>query len=364
MTPTRPRPGSMWATGEKTIDERISQGPSSSISVPGVNLETILEKAQAEGKKVGDVSTAEITDATPGGARLAHLPARLPGPGQHGLLFAGDEGRRRSRLDLGAGGRPPSRRAPRRWPQSLHRDDHQRSRCRQNGRRIGPGQGLPYVTDATGLAAVTDRKKPVLGLFNNGNMSLEWSGPAAATGQGNAAGALQREPAPGQRAEPGGHDQQGDGPAERQRKGFFLQVEGASIDKQDHATNACGQIGETIAFDEAIGIALDYQADPSEHPGRGHRRPLPHQPDRQRGRLRLGSADRLLDQPADQGRSDPGADLRHRRIRRRGRGSGRRSPPSQQHTGAVVPVWAVGPGALDVLGTNDHTDLFATLSGE
>src|SRR4029077_16328930 len=45
------------------------------------------------------------------------------------------------------------------------------------------------------------------------------------------------------------------------RKGFFLQVEGASIDKQDHATNACGQIGETVAFDRAIGVALDYQED-------------------------------------------------------------------------------------------------------
>ena len=39
------------------------------------------------------------------------------------------------------------------------------------------------------------------------------------------------------------------------------------------------------------------------------------------------------------------------------------APPSQQHTGAVVPVWAVGPGGLDVLGTNDHTDLFQTLGG-
>ena len=38
-------------------------------------------------------------------------------------------------------------------------------------------------------------------------------------------------------------------------------------------------------------------------------------------------------------------------------------PPSQQHTGAVVPVWGKGPGAEDILGTNDHTDLFHTLGG-
>jgi hypothetical protein len=39
------------------------------------------------------------------------------------------------------------------------------------------------------------------------------------------------------------------------------------------------------------------------------------------------------------------------------------APPSQQHTGSAVPVWAIGPGSLAVLGTNDHTDLFKTLNG-
>src|SRR5689334_801672 len=38
--------GTMWATGEKTIDERISQGPSSAENVPGANLRTALEWAQ------------------------------------------------------------------------------------------------------------------------------------------------------------------------------------------------------------------------------------------------------------------------------------------------------------------------------
>ena len=57
--------GTMWATGLKTIDERISQGPSSAENVPGRNLETVLERAQKAGKRTGNVSTAEITDATP-----------------------------------------------------------------------------------------------------------------------------------------------------------------------------------------------------------------------------------------------------------------------------------------------------------
>ncbi|GAB3399430.1 hypothetical protein [Flindersiella endophytica] len=39
------------------------------------------------------------------------------------------------------------------------------------------------------------------------------------------------------------------------------------------------------------------------------------------------------------------------------------TPPSQQHTGAVVPDWGNGPGAESILGTNDHTDLFDVLGG-
>jgi alkaline phosphatase len=40
------------------------------------------------------------------------------------------------------------------------------------------------------------------------------------------------------------------------------------------------------------------------------------------------------------------------------------APPSQQHTGAAVPVFASGPQAASVLGTNDGTDLFDLLQGE
>lgn len=57
-----------------------------------------------------------------------------------------------------------------------------------------------------------------------------------------------------------GHDQEAldllDANPNGQKNGFFLQVEGASIDKQDHAGNACGQIGETDDFDQAIAYAM------------------------------------------------------------------------------------------------------------
>lgn len=49
-------------------------------------------------------------------------------------------------------------------------------------------------------------------------------------------------------------------PGRSPKQGFFLQVEGASIDKQDHAAAPCQQIGETIAFDEAIRVGLEFAA--------------------------------------------------------------------------------------------------------
>ncbi|MFO6427487.1 alkaline phosphatase [Escherichia coli] len=43
------------------------------------------------------------------------------------------------------------------------------------------------------------------------------------------------------------------------RKDFSCQeFEGASIDKQDHAANPCGQIGETVDLDEAVQRALEF----------------------------------------------------------------------------------------------------------
>ena len=91
--------GSMWVTGAKTIDERISQGPSSAENVPGRNLQTVLEKAQKRGMNVGDVSTAELTDATPavlashmslrgcqGPANMAYCPTETKAAGGLGSI--------------------------------------------------------------------------------------------------------------------------------------------------------------------------------------------------------------------------------------------------------------------------------------
>lgn len=355
--------GTMWATGKKTIDERISQGPSSAENVPGVNLKTVLELAQKRGMKVGDVSTAEITDATPavlashmslrgcqGPANMAACPTETKAAGGLGSI-AEQEIDHKVDVLLG-GGRG-------RFLQTITGGP-------DAGKTVvdsAQAKGYRYVTDADGLSTIPNGKKPVLGLFTTGNMSLEWSGPAASTGKGNAPVACTEGQRPANEPSLAAMTQRAlDLLDDDNRKGFFLQVEGASIDKQDHATSACGQLGETVAFDRAIGVALDYQ---ERHPDtlivvsadHSHTSQIVSE-DASGSGLPTGYSTNLLTKDGQTlsltygtaGYGGPG--LPPTAV-----------PASQQHTGAVVPVWASGPGSLAVLGTNDHTDLFEALGG-
>ena len=131
------------------------------------------------------------------------------------------------------------------------------------------------------------------------------------------------------------------------QKGFVLQVEGASIDKRDHASDACGQIGELIGMDDAIGIAQEFQR---THPDT----------------LIVVSADHSHTSqiigpttvPRGQYTTLQTVDGAPIRI---AYGTGPIAG-SQSHTGATVPVFASGPRAADVTGTIDQTALFPILT--
>jgi alkaline phosphatase len=355
--------GTEWATGRKTLDERISQGPSSATSVPGQNYETVLEKAQKRGMKVGDVSTAEITDATPavlsshislrgcqGPADMTACPQETKAAGGLGSIA---EQQVDHRIDVLLGG------GRARYEQKITGGPDAGKTVVQ----AAQGKGFQYVTDATGLSGVKDTRRPVLGLFNGGNMSTEWSGPASALGKGNAPVACTEN------QRPAGEPSLADMTTKAiklldndSRRGFFLQVEGASIDKQDHATNACGQIGETVAFDKAIGVALDYQR---SHPDtlivvtadHAHTSQIVSE-DASGSGLPTGYSTNVVTKDGQT------LTLTYGTAGFGGTGAApATTAPSQQHTGSVVPVWGNGPGSLDILGTNDHTDLFGVLGG-
>ena len=145
----------------------------------------------------------------------------------------------------------------------------------------------------------------------------------------------------------------------RNRKGFFLQVEGASIDKQDHAANACAQIGETVAFDDAIGVALNYQR---THPDTL----IVVTADHAHTSQIVGEDTSGTGNPTGYSNNLITKDGQTMRVTYGTAGGATRpaaSTLSQQHTGSVVPIWGGGPGGAAILGTTDHTDLFDVLQG-
>jgi alkaline phosphatase len=350
--------GTSWATGRKTIDERISQGPSSAIDVPGKNYRTLLERAQRSGKKVGNVSTAEITDATPavldshvndrgcqGPADMANCPqfAKPAGPGSIAEQTV-DHG-----VDVVLGG-------------GLARFEQKVTGGPYAGKTVldqAAGEGYTFVGDAAGLAAIKPKSKgKVLGLFNRGNMTLEWSGlPAAhpASGPQVCTEDNRETKAPN---EPSLEDMTTkaisilDAKAKRSKsgKGYFLQVEGASIDKQDHAANPCGQIGETVAFDEAVQVARAYAA---KHPDT----------------LVVVTADHThtsqIIEEVDAGTPGLQSILTTKDGTPLFINYATVAPgpnASQQHTGSEVRIAAEGPQAANVVGVIDETDEFTMMA--
>ena len=211
-------------------------------------------------------------------------------------------------------------------------------------------KGYRYVQTASELDAITSLSKgPVLGLFTPGNMTTEFKPLIAATTPGAGSPTFRCDETNRPASEPSLASMTEKAiDLLKNRRGFFLQVEGASIDKRDHASDVCGQIGENLAFDEAVGVALEYQR---------------HHDDT----LVVITADHSHTSqivPANQ--DTPGfyatlqtADGFPIRV---SYATGK-TPGGQTHTGARVPVAAIGPQATNVMGVNDQTDLFQTLIG-
>ena len=351
--------GTMWATGEKTIDERISQGPSSARDVPGKNLRTVLEVAQKPGKRTGNVSTAEITDATPA-VLNSHISLRgCQGPNDTrttcptetkaaGGLGSIAEQTVDHKVDVVLGG------GRNRFQQPLAggRDD---------------GKWSSYAKDRKGYHVRHRRRRPRRGASarqaaarplrrRQHDDGVERPGRDAR--RRHAGAALRDDNRPAERAEPARDDAQGDQPARRRHDGFFLQVEGASIDKQDHAANACGQIGETVAFDDAIGVALEYQR---RHPDtlivvtadHAHTSQIVAEDTSGTGNP-TGYSNNLIT-----------ADGQTMRVTY---GTAGGTPPAAPAEPAAHrlgrPDLGPGPGRGAILGTTDHTDLFDVLQGD
>ncbi|MBT1622259.1 alkaline phosphatase [Curtobacterium flaccumfaciens pv. oortii] len=339
--------GSAWATGTKTYDGAIS------VDLDGAPQQTLLELAKANGLRTGNVSTAEIQDATPA-VQVAHVGARsCYGPDtascgtdalQNGGLGSISEQLLGARPDVTLGGGSAS------FSQTAKAGQWQGETLFDQA----ADRGYQVVSDAAGLTGVrrADQAKPLLGLFTPGNFPTRYA-PTTATvgGADQAPVTCQANPA---RLSTDLSLQSLtdksiallDRDRSKHGKGFFLQVEGASIDKQDHAADACGQIGETIDFDEAVQSALAFAK-------------------RDGNTLVIATADhahssQIVDgtPPTSLSTALRTADGATMKVSYGTAGAG----SSQQHTGTQVRIAAYGPGAANVVGLTDQTDTFFTVS--
>ncbi len=336
-----------WATGTKTYNGAVG------VDVAGDPLATILERAKAAGLRTGNVTTAEIQDATPA-ALAAHVAQRSCYAPSSTARTCPDDA-----LENGGPGSITEQILETRADVTLGGGAASFAETAQAGRWAGrtlleqaQRRGYQVVRTADELARVrrADQRQPLLGLFADGNLPVRWEGPLATpTGGGEDPVRCTDNPA-----------RTDDVPTlaemtstaiellhQRRGKGFFLQVEGASIDKQDHAANPCGQIGETVDLDEAVQVALDFAK-------------------KDKNTLVIVTADHAhTSQIVSSGSTTPGltrtlltADGQPMTIAYGTAEEGR----SQGHTGSQVRVAAYGPRGGDVVGLIDQTDLFGTMS--
>ncbi|SUB63487.1 Alkaline phosphatase precursor [Plesiomonas shigelloides] len=335
-----------WSSGVKTYNGALG------VDIHEKPHTTLMQLAKAAGKGTGNVSTAELQDATPA-AMMAHVTARkCYGPEatsklcptnalENGGKGSITEQMLQTRPDVTLGGGMKT------FSEVSKAGAGQGKTLRQQAQE----QGFVIVETLDDLKKVqsADQKAPLLGLFSDGNMPVRWKGPKASY-HGNL-----EQPAVTCTVNP---ERSASVPnlADMTEKaidllkinpnGFFLQVEGASIDKQDHAANPCGQFGETVDLDEAVQKALEFaRADGNT--------------------LVIVTADHAhSSQIVAPDTKAPGLtqalNTKDGAVMAISYGTAE-ADESQEHTGSQLRVAAYGPRAANVVGLTDQTDLFFTM---
>ncbi|MCZ9630130.1 MULTISPECIES: alkaline phosphatase [Rhodococcus] len=361
--------GSAWSTGTKTYNGAIS------VDIKGQAQSTVLEIAKANGKATGNVSTAEVQDATPA-VQVAHVSGRkCYGPEatskscpenalENGGKGSISEQLLDTRADVTFAGGAKS------FAETAKAGDWQGKTLNEQA----AARGYQLVKNAAEMNEVgkADQDAPVLGLFADGNMPVRWEG-SVATRDGYLQPAETCVDNPKRTSDvPKLADmtQKAIDLLKVNDSGFFLQVEGASIDKQDHAANACGQIGETVDLDEAVQKALEFAKTDGETlvivtADHAHTSQI----------VTNVSADDIAtiakDQniPVERAQEIVYPGLTRKLTTKDGSemtiSYGTSEDPaveSEGHTGTQLRVAAFGPHAANVSGLTDQTDLFFTMT--
>ncbi|GIN71994.1 alkaline phosphatase [Bacillus sp. J14TS2] len=197
--------GTAMATGVKTNNGMIAMSPS------GDRLPTILQAAQASGRKTGLLTTTTITYATPA-AFASHVQDRKMEADIAPQLID-------NKVDVLLGGGREY------FPEKLLKQ--------------AETEGYQIVTDRKGLSVNSSSDK-LLGLFSDGAMAPELDRhrtkePSLAQMTKAAIRLLQKE-----------------------KNGFFLMVEGGQIDWAGHANDAAWAMNDIEAFEQAVKQAKEF----------------------------------------------------------------------------------------------------------
>lgn len=260
-----------YATGNKADNGEEGVFPDDTVDkFDNPRIESIGEFLhRTEGKSLGIVTTADVTDATPASFGT-HTQDRGAGVGIADQFF--DDRERTGLTVLLGGGRqwflPGGQRGSARA--GVARNDYELPPAITAPWGIAPGAidparnlvdeftsaGWVYASDAKTLAAADGSVKGLLGLFHfsNMNVALDKIGGRRGSSTVVADAGLPDQPMLDEMAA------KALAILSRNEKGFVLMVEGASIDKQAHAMDAERWICDLIEFDRAVALCTGFAA--------------------------------------------------------------------------------------------------------
>ncbi|MFZ3385202.1 MAG: alkaline phosphatase [Candidatus Methanoperedens sp.] len=291
--------GSAWACGQKFNNGEICYNADGKPNNP-----SILELAKSEGKATGLVATSTITHATPAvfGSHVKSRSCENEIARQYIQITEPD-------VILGGGVAKFNSTKP--------------DKCGTSGDFITEASAKGYfvVYNKSEMdSAVADGNLSLIGLFNNSGMipsylrTPETTEPKLSEMTGAALEILEKD-----------------------RDGFFLMVEGSQIDWANHANNLAYQVGDTLAFDEAVKTVLDWI---NESPERKQHTLLVIVADHETGGFAVNGPDRLLN-------SGEFVDAGWTSI---------------EHTGEDTIIWSQGPGSFALGRAVDNTDLYGVMA--
>jgi alkaline phosphatase len=266
--------GTAIATGNKTNNGAIG------VNAEGTRVKSILEIAEENGKATGLVSTSSLTHATPA-SFIAHQSSR----GSYEDIAADFL---RTDVDVIIGGG---------YDHFAKRKDGKNliDTLKAKGYEITTTIDQVRNSSAPKLAGFTAPVHNPYRLKGRGNMLPEATAKAIEI-------------------------------LSKDKKGFFLMVEGSQIDWAGHANAADTLVDETIDFDKAVGVALDF----AERAG---------------NTLVIVTADHETG-----GVTLVGGDVKTKTTKL--------SFSVKDHTAVMIPVFTFGPGAQRFSGIYDNTDIF------